>query len=107
MIDNENRPNASCPLCNHPLLADKTDADHRPQESLLYGSGGRNRFVSILAVRALVEKQGLADDGFQTVHVEGLCEALLHGGFERRDGAVVESFTQRVGNWLARVCAFG
>ncbi len=33
--------------------------------------------------------------------------ALLHGGFERRDGAVVESFTQRIENWLARVCAFG
>jgi hypothetical protein len=33
--------------------------------------------------------------------------ALLHGGFERRDGAVVESFTQRVRNWLARVYAFG
>ena len=32
--------------------------------------------------------------------------ALLHGGFERRDGAVVESFMQRVGNRLARVCAF-
>jgi transposase len=34
-------------------------------------------------------------------------EALLHGGFEKRDGAVVESFTQRVRNRLARVCAFG
>jgi hypothetical protein len=33
--------------------------------------------------------------------------ALLHGGFERRDGAVVESVTQRVGNQLARVYAFG
>ena len=33
--------------------------------------------------------------------------ALLHGGFERRDGAVVESFTQRIRNWLARVFAFG
>ena len=33
--------------------------------------------------------------------------ALLHGGFERRDGAVVESFTQRGRNWLARVFAFG
>ena len=33
--------------------------------------------------------------------------ALLHGGFERRDGAVVKSFTQRIRNWLARVCAFG
>ena len=33
--------------------------------------------------------------------------ALLHGGFERRDGAVVESFTQRIRNWLARVYAFG
>ena len=33
--------------------------------------------------------------------------ALLHGGFERRDGAVVESFTQRGRNRLARVCAFG
>jgi hypothetical protein len=33
--------------------------------------------------------------------------ALLHGGFERRDGAVVESFTQRGRSRLARVCAFG
>ena len=33
--------------------------------------------------------------------------ALLHGGFERRDGAVVESFTRCVGNELARVFAFG
>jgi hypothetical protein len=33
--------------------------------------------------------------------------ALLHGGFERRDGAVVESFTQRGRNRLIRVCAFG
>jgi hypothetical protein len=33
--------------------------------------------------------------------------ALLHGGFERGDGAVVESFTQRARNRLARVCAFG
>jgi hypothetical protein len=33
--------------------------------------------------------------------------ALLHGGFERREGAVVESFRQRVRNRLARVCAFG
>ena len=37
----------------------------------------------------------------------GLAAALLHGGFERRDGAVVESITQRVGNQLARVYAFG
>ena len=34
-------------------------------------------------------------------------QALLHGGFERRDGAVVESFTQRGRNRLARVGAFG
>jgi transposase len=33
--------------------------------------------------------------------------ALLHGGFERCDGAVVESFTRRGRNWLARVFAFG
>jgi len=28
------------------------------------------------------------------------CVALLHGGFERRDGAVVESFTQQASGWL-------
>jgi len=33
--------------------------------------------------------------------------ALLHGGSERRDGAVAESFTRRGRNRLARVCAFG
>jgi len=33
--------------------------------------------------------------------------ALLHRGFERREGAVVESFRQRIRNRLARVCAFG
>ena len=40
---------------------------------------------------------------------QGVCDvvALLHGGFERRDGAVVESFTQRGRNWLAPVFAFG
>jgi hypothetical protein len=37
----------------------------------------------------------------------GAAAALLHGGFERRDGTVVESFTRRVRNWLARVYAFG
>jgi len=39
--------------------------------------------------------------------VMDMWKALLHGGFERRDGAVVESFTQRGRNWLARVYAFG
>lgn len=33
--------------------------------------------------------------------------ALLHGGFERHEGTVVESFTRCVGNELARVFAFG
>ena len=35
-----------------------------------------------------------------------LTMALLHGGFERQEGAVVESFTRCVGNELARVFAF-
>ncbi len=42
-----------------------------------------------------------------TVAITGAVAALFHGGFERRDGAVVESFTQRGRNWLARVYAFG
>ena len=55
--------------------------------------------------KSVINSGLLSDAQIESVIYAG--EALLQGGFERRNGAVVESFTQRGRNWLARVFAFG
>ena len=83
------------------------------QAGLLIGArwnisrGIKHEVVNIMAPVERELRRQIADPRHRVAEAVGPRAALLHGGFERGDGAVVESFTQRARNRLARVCAFG
>jgi hypothetical protein len=60
----------------------------------------------VIAGSACSASGRIFSDGLPCARKQDQKVALLHGGFERQEGAVVESFTRCVGNELARVFAF-
>ena len=79
--------------------------------SLLAARAGAKRTPVVLLCVALLlafaATLTIAEAGWPTILCLAFAMGIVNAAIEGRDGAVVESFTQRIRNWLARVCAFG